>query len=1040
MSQTPFSYAQAAKGQTTPQTTPQPTTSPAPPSVSSQGKDDATTTSTAATVLSTTSAEIDLNDSAKQSKTDDEPVSRKPQTETPLPEPTTASRRVSNTTSNVATNGVSAPAEPAKSAATEEKRRRSPSRTPRSTDGEARKGRKGKKGRNHDKEGDADKAQDDKEDKEPAKAPVILSEAPIPSVNIWHKRKEAHAAKAKAPASGSQNAAPAHAAQVDDSKKRTSAEEDDTQTGTQNGTNGEKAQQRKSVDSSRLAEQLPRRSAPRGSRAPEKDEKSGAESLPPVADAALWPDVKSAVAADEGKKPQEKAERVEKDTQDGTAPSKRNKKEWVAIPYVPTVNFQTQLPQRSSKPRGGARGGREAGTTRAANTNSSNASGAPVTTPTADKTQSTTNTGPAKDGRPREGSGSARANSLPPSASKRASIDANLVRDARKPSAPASTDRPRDPALDSQSQSGAAKAENGRVGRRDSNPPSSEQQSQFASRNLPDRRGEAGFKGYEGFKDAGISAPKEQNLAARERSEGQGRGRGGYRGRGGHNASVSGAHQQNGFVPNGQYAVHPIPGRQNGPYSPPAQQNTFGNAYPGGSSRGGGRGSGRGGSGSANYSRVNSNGAGPGRMAPVNTGNVPYDFSMPQYGAYPPMPPVPVYDNGAISLLTAQIEYYFSMENLIKDTWLRRNMDSQGFVPFDLIAGFTRVSEMAPDAEHVRIACEVSDKLDYVYGEDGVERLRVRDQWNSWVYPLEQRLEKAQNDGPRSIIFRSRHSSQQYPPAAPMMPVGYPATSPTMFPGNFPPEEQMYPQPYMNGAHYDAGMNGGDMVNGHRYAPETQLSAAVPEFAPSGVQVGGVQQPPFTLEGATTFSDERVEDLMVVVTDDKKEASASSGPPEAAVVNGTNGADSTPAEVKSPKNIVWAENQTLSLGPNQVEVRYVDLRKKAFEKRAAKAGEASRDMQNLYNFWAHFLVHDFNATMYDEFRSCALEDARAKENPAAVSDYGLKYLLQFYNEMLHGDMPKPWGKDRPVPEIINLHHQGALEAKHSYRANSETRM
>lgn len=35
---------------------------------------------------------------------------------------------------------------------------------------------------------------------------------------------------------------------------------------------------------------------------------------------------------------------------------------------------------------------------------------------------------------------------------------------------------------------------------------------------------------------------------------------------------------------------------------------------------------------------------------------------------------------------------YCSNENLIRDTYLRRNMDEQGWVPINLIAGFTKVS------------------------------------------------------------------------------------------------------------------------------------------------------------------------------------------------------------------------------------------------------------------------------------------------------------------------------------------------------------
>nr|KAJ0214793.1 hypothetical protein LSAT_V11C400212970 [Lactuca sativa] len=41
--------------------------------------------------------------------------------------------------------------------------------------------------------------------------------------------------------------------------------------------------------------------------------------------------------------------------------------------------------------------------------------------------------------------------------------------------------------------------------------------------------------------------------------------------------------------------------------------------------------------------------------------------------------------------IVTQIDYYFSNENLVKDTYLRQNMDEQGWVPVSLIAGFKKV-------------------------------------------------------------------------------------------------------------------------------------------------------------------------------------------------------------------------------------------------------------------------------------------------------------------------------------------------------------
>lgn len=59
---------------------------------------------------------------------------------------------------------------------------------------------------------------------------------------------------------------------------------------------------------------------------------------------------------------------------------------------------------------------------------------------------------------------------------------------------------------------------------------------------------------------------------------------------------------------------------------------------------------------------------------------------------------------------------------------------------------------------------------------------------------------------------------------------------------------------------------------------------------------------------------------------------------------------------------------------------------------SAGFGEPTREIENLYNFWSHFLIDHFNAKMYEEFRLCALQDAW-KEAPALL---GLSNLLKFY--------------------------------------------
>jgi la-related protein 1 len=265
------------------------------------------------------------------------------------------------------------------------------------------------------------------------------------------------------------------------------------------------------------------------------------------------------------------------------------------------------------------------------------------------------------------------------------------------------------------------------------------------------------------------------------------------------------------------------------------------------------------------------------KMPPhVNPGHLPYDYQMPPFPAYPFQGPM--VDAHTLNILMLQVEYYLSVDNLCKDFFIRKRMDSKGFVPLTVIANFNRMRDLAPDVDAIRLACEYSEKIEYVVGNDNIERLRLREKWDRFVLSMDEREEDARNDGPTQWFSRSRYTRPAY--GGPMMAPGYPAASPTMFPPNFPPEEQMYQPPYMNGAHYDPNMNGD--VNGHRYGMDSQLSAAVPEFSPSGPA-------PFSLDSANTFSDQQVDGLMMVVNYDKKDAPTpqNDADPAAQLTNGT---------------------------------------------------------------------------------------------------------------------------------------------------------
>ncbi|XP_063992657.1 la-related protein 1 isoform X2 [Diachasmimorpha longicaudata] len=61
-----------------------------------------------------------------------------------------------------------------------------------------------------------------------------------------------------------------------------------------------------------------------------------------------------------------------------------------------------------------------------------------------------------------------------------------------------------------------------------------------------------------------------------------------------------------------------------------------------------------------------------------------------------------------------QIEYYFSEENLLRDFFMRRKMDAEGFLPITLIASFHRVQALTTEVALVIESILESDKLEMV--------------------------------------------------------------------------------------------------------------------------------------------------------------------------------------------------------------------------------------------------------------------------------------------------------------------------------------
>ncbi|KAL9241409.1 hypothetical protein vseg_015525 [Gypsophila vaccaria] len=113
-------------------------------------------------------------------------------------------------------------------------------------------------------------------------------------------------------------------------------------------------------------------------------------------------------------------------------------------------------------------------------------------------------------------------------------------------------------------------------------------------------------------------------------------------------------------------------------------------------------------------------------------------FPNPMIPVFPVMPVLgplgPVFVHGpGLELypeLLKQINYYFSNENLVRDTYLRNAMDDNGWVHVDFIADFNRVKYLTNDTYLILEAVRPSTVVE-VQGD----KIRKRDDWKRWVLP-----------------------------------------------------------------------------------------------------------------------------------------------------------------------------------------------------------------------------------------------------------------------------------------------------------------
>ncbi|CAG8087292.1 unnamed protein product [Penicillium olsonii] len=803
-------------------------------------------------------------------------------------------------------------------------------------------------------EGAAEKSTEKSEDAEKNTPPKELKAAPLPSVNIWQQRREAQDLKVKVVP---KSAATGKAASTKAASNADESQQDSSKASKKKGTDG-------------ASENKDRKKA-EGGKARDAE------------DSTAWPTPQVAIV-EEKKKTQEKTDK-------SPVIRPHGKEKWTPVPYVPTAVFNTPLPSAGGGGNGGGggRGGRRA--TRGGRDGGRGAHGNGAAG--VDKTASGQAAQGAKQAsgeRGRQESGTGRAASLPAQSRRSTSTDAGAAADARK--ATQATERGRGPRNGDENING--KQVNG-----GENVPRAQREGKAFGRNQDprqkggnlavdpqaaarsnDRRFEAGSKSADpaGFSDFS----RERGEFRSERGGRANRGRGGpYSSFGGQNAQF-GNPAMNSFAGNKPFGFndrqrsqqHAMPNGAQQPNRMPLRSPSLPNSgnvygvyqYPGDINT------------MYGYQAVN--------PAPMSA--IPYQQYMEPYAL--------------LNLLSMQLEYYFSVDNMCKDMFLRKQMDSQGFVPLHVLASFKRVKSLTEDFELLRHVARQLRTVEYHTSEDGVDHLRPREKWQQWVLPVDQREPAAQHEGAAPIP-----KSDENAPINPQ------------------------PESAINGSAPQFVPNG---------TAKTSLSSTAPEFMPSVPPTAGSE---ITNVGYPMDSPLSPEDLPAsfvpfpwddpnVDIDPARGLDSRSEPPlpsDLVPAAGPMSFDKKPNPFHASGAAHTVESSfvesrhpepnssggrrpftdTLNYVPNSFDSSF-NGRGRSVARRSSIENSAS------YESWSSLLAQNFDFNLYNDFRRSALDDLLTRH-----VDHGFNALVEFYRKSLltHRNMP-----DRVMMDMVSLSQRG----------------
>eukprot|EP01026_Neomeris_dumetosa_P033611 TRINITY_DN2687_c0_g1_i5.p1 TRINITY_DN2687_c0_g1~~TRINITY_DN2687_c0_g1_i5.p1 ORF type:complete len:863 (-),score=173.39 TRINITY_DN2687_c0_g1_i5:624-3212(-) len=93
-------------------------------------------------------------------------------------------------------------------------------------------------------------------------------------------------------------------------------------------------------------------------------------------------------------------------------------------------------------------------------------------------------------------------------------------------------------------------------------------------------------------------------------------------------------------------------------------------------------------------------------------------------------------DEQRLNAVRVQVEYYFSIQNLCTDIFLRGKMDSNGWAPLQVVASFNRMRMLTQSIAEIIRALQDSTVVELGYGGT---MIRKREGWEQFVLPQSQR-------------------------------------------------------------------------------------------------------------------------------------------------------------------------------------------------------------------------------------------------------------------------------------------------------------